>query len=277
MSRAATVPGTAADRHALAGDGVAGDPGDGGLAEAVGEAEVLAVLAELRRLLHDAGVEAVRRHVAAHALRRPAERVAVVALERDEDVDVALAQALVPRGGRAVARVADPVGARRHAGAEVVGEAREQPAGEAQRLEALVGERDVAGEARLLGPLGLARDRVGLGREPPARRLGRCGVVAHAREEVAGAGEVVAPQDVALDVVGLERAHAPLQARHAACSADGVIRWPASAKAPISARRSSAAPTSASVAPGEPITEKPTESRLAATQRANAAGSAAPG
>ena len=37
-------------------------------------------------------------------------------------------------------------------------------------------------------------------------------------------------------------------------------------------RRSSAAPTSASVAPGEPITEKPTGSRLAATQRANAAG-----
>jgi hypothetical protein len=93
---------------------------------------VLAAVARLPGLLDSAGVEAVSFHVGVNPGGGPPHSALGAARDGDEDVDVAGPQALVPVRGRAVARVAEATGARCHPVAEVLREALEQPAGQAQ-------------------------------------------------------------------------------------------------------------------------------------------------
>ena len=128
----------------------------------------------------------------------------VRALRMDDDEDLEVAQVVLPRGGV----VAEAVGARRHALAQLPREAVEDPCRQLERGERAIGERDVQRRLGVARPLLLGRHRVGESRQEGARGAR----LAHAGEEVAGEAEAlaVAPDDPALEVGDVD--HQALQA-----------------------------------------------------------------
>ena len=140
-------------RHALVGDPLAADvlaghALDGGLGEAVGEAEVLALLAQQRRRLHVRELEpaALGAQLALPAPRLVLERRGALGVHDDQDLEVA--QLVLPRPGV----VAQALGARRHAVADLLREAVEDPGRELQRRERAERQRDVERRGRVRRP-----------------------------------------------------------------------------------------------------------------------------
>src|SRR5690242_15422439 len=253
-------------RDALPADVLAGDPFDRRLRKAVGEAEVLALGAEQARLLHMREAQAVVAAVEGALPALPLLGEVALALRVDDEQHLELAQVVVPPGGL----VAEPIGARRHAGAELVGKAIEDRRGEAELLQAAERERDVQRRARVRGPLLLGGHRIGHGGQKHARG----DRVDDAREEVPGEAEAlaVAAHDAALQIGDVDH-----RASHAACSAASFRPAVSAAKRASRSRSASASPTSSTVACGEPTTENPTPTSRARAQRTTAAASSAPG
>ena len=129
------------------------------------------------------------------------ERGRVLRADHHQHVDLAAAERRLPALRGALADVAQRLGARRHPGAEVVGEATQRRARDAERLEPGVGEGDV--DPRL----GLRLPRIGgqhVRRRLGQQRAGARGVV-DAQEQVARGGQPVAADHEALDRGELER------------------------------------------------------------------------
>ena len=131
------------------------------------------------------------------------ERVGALRVDDEEDLEVA--QLVLPGAGV----VAEALGARRHAVAQLVREAVEDPRRQLEGRERAVGERDVERRVGAPGPLLLGRHRV--------RERGQEGArgprLADAGEEVTGEAEALA---VAADDPALEVGDVDHQARQAA-------------------------------------------------------------
>ena len=179
-------------------------PGDRRLRDPVEEAEVvLAAGQRLRARLVDHRRRAVRLAELAQHLPALVEVLVVDRVDRDEHVGVAGAQAACaqrphePVLGGALAAVAEALGARGHALAELGGEGGEDVVGDAERLQAGVGEGGVGGRRRWPVLPGLGGRH--LGQRGAHQRAGPVDVL-DVQEDVGGRGEGVAAQDVALDV-----------------------------------------------------------------------------
>ena len=172
------------------------------------------------------------------------ERIGALRVHDEEDLEVA--QLVVPRAGV----VAQALGARRHAVAQIGREAVEDPRRQLESREGAVGQRDVERRVGAPGPLLLGGHRV--------RERGQEGArgarLTDAREEVAGEAEAlpVAADDPALQVGDVDH-----QARQAAWSAASSRTGVCAASAATRSRSASASPTSSTLACGEPTTENP--------------------
>ena len=190
---------------------------DRGLREAVGEAEVLGAAGQRRaRLAADHGDPAVALdRLAQHPRRAAASAAGSCALIITQHVDLAAAERRLPVLRGALADIAQQLGARRHAGAEVVGEAGERRARDAERLEPGVREGDVDPRLRLGLPRSGGQDVRGrLGQQRAGARR-----VVDAQEQVARGGQPVAADHEALDRGELERlGHVMNSAWKRACS-----------------------------------------------------------
>ena len=180
-------------------------PLDRRLREAVGVAEVLAAGRQRAADLgHDGGDAAGARDRLADAPVALGQRLAVLGADHHQHVRLARPEAVLPVLRRAVADVAEQLGARSHAGAELRREGGERGLRQPERAQALVAERDVdAGVGLDVPALGgdHLRDDVGEQR-PRARR------VLDPQEDVAGGGQPVAAHHEALEVGEVELGHA---------------------------------------------------------------------
>ena len=260
LARCELAPAACGVRQAVAGSRLGAAALQRRLGDAVFEAEMVSALGQgLRALLmddRDGFVEARLQFGAS-----PLQRLLVDAVERDEDVRLPRTEPRLPVLGRALADVAEQMGARGHALAEVLGERRQQRGVDAERDEPRVSERQVQGGlGRTVRPPRLSRRHlVDQSPQPGAAARG----VGDAHEHV-GTHRVGVPADeVALEVLEVQLGGGLAPARQQAWTLARVVSADAHCPPAISVRNSAWSSASESSPDREISSPKPAWTRSA--------------